>query len=154
MRWSWTPSETERRRCSSSFPIPMTPSISSRQLCTPRCSICFVTRQMMSTTADFLFMSVVCSMSLRTSVKSRSLISSSQPSEAGKSRRQSSCSPSLSSRPSTRMRLTPSQVTATAHFFLAVRRNPRSRKSARCWARRQSTFTTPRKPVPTTTPTA
>ena len=26
--------------------------------------------------------------------------------------------------------------------------------SARCWARRQSTFTTPQKPVPTTTPTA
>ena len=39
-------------------------------------------------------------------------------------------------------------------LFLAVRRNPRSRKSARCWARRQSTFTTPQKPVPTTTPTA
>ena len=57
-------------------------------------------------------------MSLRTSVKSRSLISSSQPSEAGKSRRQSSCSPSLSSRPSTRMRRTPSRATATAHFFL------------------------------------
>ena len=74
--------------------------------------------------------------------------------EAGKSRRQSSCSPSLSSRPSTRMRQTPSQATATAHFFLAARRNPRSRKSARCWARRQSTFTTPRKPVPTTTPMA
>ena len=41
--------------------------------------------------------------SLRTSVKARSLISSSPPSEAGKSRRQSSYSPSLSSRPSTRM---------------------------------------------------
>lgn len=37
---------------------------------------------------------------------------------------------------------------------LAARRNPRSRKSARCWARRQSTFTTPQKPVPTTTPMA
>ena len=39
-------------------------------------------------------MCAVCWMSLRTSVKSRSLISSSPPSEAGKSRRQSSCSPS------------------------------------------------------------
>ena len=57
-------------------------------------------------------------------------------------------------RPSTRMRRTPSRATATAHFFLAARRNRPSRKSARCWARRQSTFTTPQKPVPATTPTA
>ncbi len=45
-------------------------------------------------------------------------------------------------------------ATVTAHFSSAARRNPRSRKSARCWARRQSTFTTPQKPVPTTTPMA
>ena len=86
--------------------------------------------------------------------QSPSLISSSQPSEAGKFRRQSSCSPSLSSRPSTRTRRTPSRATVTAHFSSAEKKNRLSRKSARCWARRQSTFTTPQKPVPTTTPMA
>ena len=154
MRWSWTPSETGRRRCSSSFPIPMTPSISSWQSCIPSSSTFCATRQMTFTTDGFPSMCAVCWTSLRTSVKSRSLISSSPPSEAGKSRRQSSCSPSLSSRPSTRTRLTPSRATVTARFSSAARRNPRSRKSARCWARRQSTFTTPQKPVPATTPTA
>ena len=61
---------------------------------------------------------------------------------------------SLSSRPSTRMRRTPSRATVTAHFSSAEKKNRLSRKSARCWARRQSTFTTPQKPVPTTTPMA
>ena len=112
------------------------------------------TKQMTFTTDGFPSMCAVCWMSLRTSVKSRSLISSSPPSEAGKSRRQSSCSPSLSSRPSTRMRRTPSRATVTAPFSSAEKKNRPSRKSARCWARRQSTFTTPQKPVPTTTPTA
>ena len=120
----------------------------------PNSSTFSATRQMTFTTDGFPSMFAVCWMSLRTSVKSRSLISSSPPSAAGKSRRQSSYSPSLSSRPSTRMRRTPSRATVTAHFSSAARRNPRSRKSARCWARRQSTFTTPQKPVPTTTPTA
>ena len=36
----------------------------------------------------------------------------------------------------------------------AEKKNRPSRKSARCWARRQSTCTTPQKPVPTTTPMA
>ena len=50
-------------------------------------------------------------------------------------------SPSLSSRPSTRTRRTPSRATVTAHFFLAARRNPPSRKSARAAipAKRQPT---------------
>ena len=117
MRWSWTPSETGRRRCSSSFPIPMTPSISSWQSCIPSSSTFSATRQMTFTTDGFPFMYAVCWTSLRTSVKSRSLISSSPPSEAGKSRRQSSCSPSLSSRPSTRMRRIPLLVTVTAPCF-------------------------------------
>ena len=39
-------------------------------------------------------------------------------------------------------------------LFLGGKKNRLSRKSARCWARRQSTFTTPQKLVPTTTPTA
>ncbi len=78
-------------------------------------------KQMTFTTDGFPSMCAVCWTSLQTSVKSRSLISSSPPSEVGKSRRQSSYSPSLSSRPSTRMRLTPSQATATAPFFLAAR---------------------------------
>ena len=51
MRWSWTPSETGRRRCSSSFPIPMTPSISSWQSCIPSSSTFSATKQMTFTTA-------------------------------------------------------------------------------------------------------
>ena len=104
--------------------IPTIPSTLSWRLCTPSFLTCSVIRRMTNTAADCLFMSAAFWMSSQTSARYQSSTSSSPPSEAGKSRRQSSCSPSPSSRPSTRMRLTRLRATATAPSSSAERKNP------------------------------